>query len=150
MPSLGLLLENPLFDSYNQRTSAGVNQKLQPSDTEYRHPVDFEMHRGSMEEFKQRHIYDNLRQTEDRDGMSVVQIIHSEYFLSPLHRFDAWIRNVDSYGGDDLLYLNPEGVIPDVCVIKKGEKRSKPFQEVVKPKGEDADAPSPAGDEDED
>lgn len=49
-----------------------------------------------------------------------------------------------------MLYLNPEGLIPDVCVIKKGEKRSKPFQEVEKPKGEGADAPSPAGDEDDD
>lgn len=62
-----------------------------------------------------------------------------------------WIRNVDSYGGDDLLYLNPDGVIPDVSVIKKGEKRSRPFKEAQRTKGsDDDDAPSPTGDADDD
>lgn len=68
MPSLGLLLDNPLFDSYNQRIS-GISEKLQPTDPEYRPPIDFEIHRNSMEEFKQRYIYDNMRVIEDRDGM---------------------------------------------------------------------------------
>ncbi|KAF7968519.1 hypothetical protein HWV62_30214 [Athelia sp. TMB] len=131
MPSLGLLLENPLFDSYNQRIR-GVNEHLQPSDPEYRHPIDFEIHRASMEEFKQRHIYDNLRQIEDRDGI-----------------FDAWIRNIDSYGGNDLLYLNSEGVIPAASVLKKGEKRSQPFKETEKQKADNNEAPD-QGDEDDD
>ena len=83
MPSLGLLLENPLFDSYSQRIR-GVNEQLQPSDPEYRHPIDFEIHRASMEEFKQRHIYDNLCQIEDRDGMSVIRITHLDALLTLL------------------------------------------------------------------
>jgi tRNA pseudouridine38-40 synthase len=68
MPALGLLLENPIFDSYNNKV-ASINQKLQPSDPEYRPPIDFEIHRETMEKFKQQYIYDNMRTTEDRDGM---------------------------------------------------------------------------------
>lgn len=45
------------------------------------------------------------------------------------NRFDAWMRSIDSYGGDDLLYLNPRGIIPVAAVIKKGEKRENPFKE---------------------
>lgn len=72
MPSLGLLLEYPLFESYNQRIS-GINEKLKPSDPEYRPLINFENHRDKMEEFKQKHIYNNLRQIEDREGVSVMQ-----------------------------------------------------------------------------
>jgi tRNA pseudouridine38-40 synthase len=39
------------------------------------------------------------------------------------------VRSIDSYGGDDLLYLNPKGIIPAVAVIKKGDKRDNPFKE---------------------
>jgi tRNA pseudouridine38-40 synthase len=45
------------------------------------------------------------------------------------NRFDAWVRSIDTYGGDDLLYLNPKGIIPAVAVIKKGDKRDNPFKE---------------------
>jgi len=62
-----------------------------------------------------------------------------------------WIRNVDSYGGDDLLYLNSEGKIPDVSIIKKGEKRNRPFQEAQKSKEDsDDDVPTPIGEAAED
>lgn len=44
-------------------------------------------------------------------------------------RFDAWIRSIDAYGGNDLLYLNPKGVVPDIAIIKRGEKRTNPFRE---------------------
>ena len=44
-------------------------------------------------------------------------------------RFDAWIRSVDAYGGNDLLYLNPKGIVPDIAIIKRGEKRTNPFRE---------------------
>lgn len=44
-------------------------------------------------------------------------------------RFDAWIRMVDNYAGKDLLYLNPGGVIPEVAIIKKGQKREQAFRE---------------------
>lgn len=44
-------------------------------------------------------------------------------------RFDSWIRSIDSYNGSDLLYLNSTGTIPAAAVVKKGEKRIKPFKD---------------------
>ncbi len=44
-------------------------------------------------------------------------------------RFDAWVRSVDMYSGDDLLYLNPRGIIPAAAVLKKSERRKNPFRE---------------------
>jgi tRNA pseudouridine38-40 synthase len=73
MPSLGLLLENPIFESYNNKV-IGINQKLQPSDSEYRPPIDFEIHKESMEKFKQQYIYENMRAIEDQHGMYVVDL----------------------------------------------------------------------------
>ncbi|KAG1788258.1 pseudouridine synthase [Suillus plorans] len=111
MPALGLLLEYPIFDSYNKKVTS-INEKLEPSHPDYRPKIDFEKHRESIDAFKQTFIYDNMRCIEDRDGV-----------------FDAWMRSIDSYGGDDLLYLNPKGIIPAAAVIKKGDKRENPFKE---------------------
>ena len=44
-------------------------------------------------------------------------------------RFDAWVRSIDAYFGDDLLYLNPKGVIPTAAVFKQSERRKNPFRE---------------------
>ncbi|KAF5383796.1 hypothetical protein D9615_003543 [Tricholomella constricta] len=111
MPSLGLLLEEPIFDSYNTRMAA-INEKLDPSDPDYRPSISFEAHRDAIHAFKQKYIYDNMRQVEDRDGL-----------------FDAWMRHVDAYSGNDLLYLNPKGTIPPAAIIKKNERRDNPFRE---------------------
>ncbi|KAG1739992.1 pseudouridine synthase [Suillus lakei] len=111
MPALGLLLEYPIFDSYNKKVTS-INEKLEPSHPDHRPEIDFEKHRESIDAFKQTFIYDNMRCIEDRDGV-----------------FDAWVRSIDTYGGDDLLYLNPKGIIPAAAVIKKGDKRDNPFKE---------------------
>ncbi|KAF8817434.1 pseudouridine synthase [Phlegmacium glaucopus] len=111
MPALGLLLEEPLFDSYNQRMAA-LNEKLQPTDAEFRPVIDFDIHREKINAFKEKYIYSNMREVEDRDGL-----------------FDAWIRSLDFYAGNDLLYLSPSGTIPDAAIIKKGLKRENPFKE---------------------
>ncbi|KAI5999364.1 pseudouridine synthase [Pisolithus orientalis] len=112
MPALGLLLEYPIFETYNKRISAN-NEKLDdPSDADYRPEIDFEVHRKEIDDFKQKYIYDNMRNTEDQCGI-----------------FDAWIRYVDSYEGNDLTYLNQRGIIPSTAVIKKGIKRPRPFKE---------------------
>ncbi|KAI8996395.1 tRNA pseudouridine synthase [Trametes punicea] len=111
MPALGLLLEYPIFESYNKRV-ASVNAKLQPGDPEYRAPIDFEVHRAQLDEFKQNFIYAKMRSIEDQYGI-----------------FDGWIRSIDSYAGHDLEYLNPKGIIPQSAVIKRGEFRANPFRE---------------------
>lgn len=111
VPSLGLLLEYPIFESYNRKIES-VNESLSPEDPEFRPPIDFEVHREAIEKFKQTHIYDQMRETEDRRAV-----------------FDAWVRSVDMYSGDDLLYLNPRGIIPAAAVLKKSERRKNPFRE---------------------
>ena len=68
MPALGLLLEEPLFDSYNERM-ATLNENLQPTDAEYRPAIDFDIHREKMNAFKEEYIYRNMREVEDRDGL---------------------------------------------------------------------------------
>ena len=76
MPALGLLLEYPIFESYSKRV-AGVNEKLQPDDPEYRPSIDFEVHRAQLDEFKQNHIYSKMRSIEDQFGMYVLSLIVS-------------------------------------------------------------------------
>ncbi|KAI0064005.1 pseudouridine synthase [Artomyces pyxidatus] len=111
MPSLGLLLEHPIFESYNRKV-AGVNGKLTPEDADFRPPIDFEIHQNKIDDFKQEQIYSRMRDIEDRGDV-----------------FDAWVRSVDAYSGSDLLYLNPRGIIPAAAVIKKGTRRGNPFRE---------------------
>jgi len=64
MPSLGLLLEHPIFESYNRKVG-NVNENLSPEDAEFRPPIDFDPHREEIEKFKQTHIYDRMREAED-------------------------------------------------------------------------------------
>ncbi|KAJ7583178.1 pseudouridine synthase [Mycena floridula] len=110
MPALGLLLEYPLFDVYNTRVQ--TLSDLAPSHPDYRPKIDFGLHEATMKEFKQKYIYDRMRDVEDRKGL-----------------FDAWICSVDSYSGDELLYLNTEGRLLPEVLIRKGEARTMPFRE---------------------
>ncbi|KAF8556001.1 pseudouridine synthase [Imleria badia] len=114
MPALGLLLEYPIFDSYNQKvTTANQRKKYDDPHVDFRPPIDFEQYRSTIDAFKQTFIYEDMRATEDRHGI-----------------FDAWMRYVDNYEGNDLLYLNPRGIIPATAVIRKdGKRRPKPFKE---------------------
>jgi tRNA pseudouridine38-40 synthase len=68
MPSLGLLLEYPIFDAYNRKIAFG-NEKLQSTEPDYRLPIDFEVHRTEMELFKEQHIYSRMRTIEDKDAL---------------------------------------------------------------------------------
>lgn len=56
-PGLGLLLERPVFDSYNERAENEYN----------RNKIDFNKYQHEMEEFKQREIYDRIFREEERD-----------------------------------------------------------------------------------
>jgi tRNA pseudouridine38-40 synthase len=58
-PGLGLLLERPVFKSYNE-TSAKQHS---------RDPIDFSKYDKEIEEFKRREIYDRIFREEDRDHM---------------------------------------------------------------------------------
>ncbi|KZV74511.1 pseudouridine synthase [Peniophora sp. CONT] len=112
MPSLGLLLESPVFESYNKRMTT-VSANFTPDDPNYRAPIDFDIHKDEIEAFKQAHIYERMRDIEQRGGL-----------------FDAWVRSIDKYSGNDLAYLNARGVIPDRAALPpKGQARQNPFRE---------------------
>lgn len=65
MPALGLLLEYPIFETYNKRIGS-ANEGLDPSHVDHRSDIDFEVHREAIDEFKEKYIYDNMRQTENQ------------------------------------------------------------------------------------
>ncbi|KLO04316.1 pseudouridine synthase, partial [Schizopora paradoxa] len=111
MPSLGLLLEHPIFSSYNARMQE-VNVNVELTDPDYRPALDFDVHAEKIKAFKEEYIYSRMRSSEER-----VQV------------FDRWICSLDRYAGPDLLYLNPQGSIPDAAVVKKGKKRTNAFRE---------------------
>ena len=59
-PGLGLLLERPVFDSYNSRCK------------DYgRDPIDFGNHEQQINEFKQKSIYEKIYQDEERENVLV-------------------------------------------------------------------------------
>lgn len=56
-PGLGLLLERPVFETYNKKAVGEFEREA----------IDFGKWRGEMEEFKQREIYDRIFREEERD-----------------------------------------------------------------------------------
>lgn len=72
MPALGLLLEYPIFDSYNNKvTTANEREKYDETHPDFRPQIDFEQYRDAIDTFKQTFIYQEMRATEDRYGMYV-------------------------------------------------------------------------------
>ena len=57
-PGLGLLLERPVFDTYNERLAGQFD----------RAPVDFKKYEKEVEEFKHREIYERIFREEERDN----------------------------------------------------------------------------------
>jgi tRNA pseudouridine38-40 synthase len=70
MPSLGLLLEYPVFEGYNRKI-ATANDKLEPTEPEYRFPIDFQAHQNEIELFKEQYIYSRMRTIEEKDALQV-------------------------------------------------------------------------------
>jgi tRNA pseudouridine38-40 synthase len=72
MPALGLLLEYPIFDSYNRKVNTvNEREKYDPAHPDFRPAIDFEQYRDMIDVFKQTFIYNDMRATEDRHGMYV-------------------------------------------------------------------------------
>ncbi|KAJ5261000.1 TRNA pseudouridine synthase [Penicillium angulare] len=81
-PGLGLLLERPIFDSYNTKaTSLG------------REPVGFTKFTTEMEEFKQREIYDRIFREEQQSSA-----------------FNIFFNHIDHYPADYYLYVTSGGI----------------------------------------
>lgn len=92
MPALGLLLEHPIFDSYNRRAEQlNVEQRLAatPEDPGFRAPIDFEAQAQDgeeglpekMERFKEEWIYKGMREAEERVHVYVFSSFF--FFFSP-------------------------------------------------------------------
>jgi tRNA pseudouridine38-40 synthase len=71
-PGLGLLLERPVFDNYNE-TSAKQNG---------RDPIDFSKYEKAIEDFKRKDIYDRIFREEDRDHTLVHCLLDLSYWYS--------------------------------------------------------------------
>ena len=70
-----------------------------------------------------------MRRVEDCYALYINHSTARTLADNPFIRFDQWIRSVDSYGGNDLLYFNSQGTIPEAAVIKKDQRRENPFKE---------------------
>ncbi|KAL8829451.1 MAG: hypothetical protein Q9170_006159 [Blastenia crenularia] len=94
-PSLGLLLERPVFDTYNKNlVKEGANAKGE---------VGFERFKAEVEEFKQREIYERIFREEERDDT-----------------FHSFFGAMDGMRWRDLLYLSSVGIPALKKEIPKG------------------------------
>lgn len=90
-PSLGLLLECPVFEVYNEKLEGfGYNK------------IDFGRYEEEMEEFKQREIYGRIFREEERD-----------------HTFHSFFAGMDNTRSSQLFYLSSAGVEATKKEIKK-------------------------------
>jgi len=81
-PSLGLLLERPVFDIYNEKLERFGREK-----------IDFSRHEKEMEEFKQRQIYERIFREEESDGC-----------------FHSFFTGLDNTRSAQLFYLSSVGI----------------------------------------
>lgn len=116
-PGLGLLLERPVFDTYNEQAVS----KFQ------REKIDFGKWEKDMLEFKQREIYDRIFREEERDHQYVCSVLYS-HLLFPLwnrgremnrnpwreaderNRFHAFFHHIDHFRTDFFLWVTAGGL----------------------------------------
>ncbi|KAJ2733913.1 tRNA pseudouridine synthase 1 [Coemansia sp. Cherry 401B] len=99
-PGLGLLLEAPMFDGYNRRTSSqkeGTNGQ-----------VSFEPYRKEIDAFRQKYIYDNIVNTEVSERV-----------------FDEWVKHTEVYP-EQYRYINKDCVIPESTIVVPGVSQPRP------------------------
>ncbi|KAJ1671228.1 tRNA pseudouridine synthase 1, partial [Spiromyces aspiralis] len=92
-PSLGLLLEQPMFDAYNRHVTT---KKHMSQNTE---PIKFEPYREAIEKFKQDFIYNEIFGREFETNV-----------------FDKWVQWCELFP-DQYSYLNDEGVVPESAYV---------------------------------
>ncbi|KAL7655086.1 tRNA pseudouridine synthase 1, variant 2 [Aspergillus niger] len=124
-PGLGLLLERPVFDSYNRKTHETGKD-----------PIDFDKHADTINEFKQREIYDRIFREEEET-----------------HAFSAFFGHLDHYSQEEFLYVTSGGIpaarLVSVPANGTEEKKSQreALAEVEGAASEDEGAPPNGGEE---
>ncbi|KAJ2812154.1 tRNA pseudouridine synthase 1 [Coemansia furcata] len=111
-PSLGLLLESPVFDGYNSRADKQVQGVT--------NPVTFDPYQKTIDEFKQRFIYDAITRTEMAEAV-----------------FDGWVKSTEVFP-EQYTYINKEGVIPESAIIVPGAEKSFKFNRATAKAGDPA------------
>ncbi len=104
-PSLGLLLERPVFDAYNERLEQFGHKK-----------IDFGRYEKEMEEFKQREIYERIFGEEEKENV-----------------FHAFFTGLDNTRSAQLLYLSSVGLVAMERKIEGGNgggKRERAIEDV--------------------
>jgi tRNA pseudouridine38-40 synthase len=99
-PSLGLLLDRPIFGSYNTNVRKDAFSAAKD-------PIDFEAYTEEIEEFRRRVIYEKLREEEEAADV-----------------FSGWLAGLDGLLGPDFDFLNPQGVIPPQSVRLSPKERA--------------------------
>ncbi|KAL8799918.1 MAG: hypothetical protein Q9182_005537 [Xanthomendoza sp. 2 TL-2023] len=111
-PSLGLLLERPVFDTYNN--------KKRVEDVEGKGEVGFDKYQNEIEEFKQREIYQRIfREEEARDT------------------FHSFFASLDTVKKPDLLYVSSLGIPAIKRPMDESEKDGKSVEQIVPEVSED-------------
>ncbi|KAH8594949.1 pseudouridine synthase [Bisporella sp. PMI_857] len=82
-PGLGLLLERPVFQTYNDRAMKDYS----------REKIDFDKFKKEIDEFKQREIYDRIFREEERD-----------------HQFHSFFHHIDHYRTEHFLWVTASGL----------------------------------------
>ena len=82
-PSLGLLLERPVFDSYNKRAKNELSKGQ----------IDFDKYRKEMDAFKQEQIYERMYRDEEKDNI-----------------FGNFFNHVDNFPTETFLFVTSGGI----------------------------------------
>lgn len=96
-PSLGLLLERPIFDSYNKRAKGDLGKEI----------IDFDKYKTEMDEFKQREIYERMYRDEEKENV-----------------FGNFFNHVDNFPAETFLFVTSGGVEATKTKIEGGVLRA--------------------------
>jgi tRNA pseudouridine38-40 synthase len=96
-PSLGLLLERPIFDSYNKRAKGDLGKEI----------IDFDKFKKEMDEFKQREIYERMYRDEEKDNV-----------------FGNFFNHVDNFPAETFLFVTSGGIEATKIKIDGGAARA--------------------------
>lgn len=111
-PSLGLLLERPIFESYNKRAH----------DTLSKEALDFDKYKSEMDDFKQEQIYERMYRDEEKDNV-----------------FGNFFNHVDNFPSETFLFVTSGGVeatkmMPLVGGVNKGDEVKTEVEDILRDK----------------
>ncbi|KAH9866595.1 hypothetical protein J1614_008287 [Plenodomus biglobosus] len=101
-PGLGLLLERPVFDSYNEKQARAAG----------RESIDFKRYEKQIEEFKEREIYQRIFREEAQGN-----------------QFNTFFTHLDNYKDPQFLYLTSGGVAATKSRLGGSKAKPQKFDE---------------------